>query len=125
MSRHIRSTALYRAAVGLHRADGPRRGGPACENDWRGAGLSCVPIAPSSLAEVQRIEVCAVAEHTGQGRGAARGRHAPEYGVRGRTQTGLLRENQVARLVNFLLLVSACGALIAVAIAWLLWRGDF
>jgi len=27
--------------------------------------------------------------------------------------------------VSFLLLVSACGALIAVAIAWLLWRGDF
>jgi hypothetical protein len=64
MSRHIRSTAPYRAAVGIHRADGPRRGGPACENDWRGAGLSCVPIAPSSLAEVQRIEVCAVDEHT-------------------------------------------------------------
>jgi hypothetical protein len=29
------------------------------------------------------------------------------------------------RLVNFLFLVSGCGALIAVAIAWLLWRGDF
>jgi hypothetical protein len=54
------------------------------------------------------------------------GRHARAHGVRGRTRA---RQDRYARtgwrLVNFLLLVSGCGALIAVAIAWLLWRGDF
>ena len=85
-------------------------------------------IARSNLAQVQRIEVCVVDGHIVTVKvvallgGATLVRTACAV-VPGQEQDRYARTRW--RLVNFLLLVSACGALIAVAIAWLLWRGDF
>src|SRR4249920_675573 len=77
MSRHIRSTALYRPAVGIHRADGPRRGGSAYENGRRAIGLSCGcgpgsrgrgfgrPLGPHGATSLRfRALRCAIDRHT-------------------------------------------------------------